>query len=44
VAILLHSLTDFNLYIPANAVLFSTILGLAAAVGLGRSTVRGEAS
>ena len=26
VAILLHSLTDFNLYIPANAVLFSTIL------------------
>jgi O-antigen ligase len=29
VAILLHSLTDFNLYIPANAVLFSTILGLA---------------
>ena len=30
-AILLHSLTDFNLYIPANALLFSLILGLAAA-------------
>lgn len=44
VAILLHSLTDFNLYIPANAVLFSTILGLAVAVGQGRPTVGGEAS
>jgi O-antigen ligase len=31
-AILLHSLTDFNLYIPANAMLFSLILGLAAAI------------
>jgi O-antigen ligase len=31
-AILLHSLTDFNLYIPANALLFSLILGLATAV------------
>jgi len=31
-AILLHSLTDFNLYIPANAFLFSLILGLAAAM------------
>lgn len=31
-AILLHSLTDFNLYIPANALVFSCILGLAAAV------------
>ena len=29
VAILLHSLADFNLYIPANALLFSVILGLA---------------
>ena len=29
VAILLHSLTDFNLYIPANALLFAMILGLA---------------
>ena len=28
-AILLHSLTDFNLYIPANALLFVMILGLA---------------
>ena len=28
-AILLHSMTDFNLYIPANALLFSLILGLA---------------
>jgi len=31
-AILVHSLTDFNLYIPANALLFSLILGLAAAI------------
>lgn len=29
VAILLHSLADFNLYIPANALLFAMILGLA---------------
>jgi len=29
VAILLHSFADFNLYIPANALLFSAILGLA---------------
>ncbi len=29
VAILLHSFADFNLYIPANALLFSMILGLA---------------
>ncbi len=29
VAILLHSLTDFNLYIPANALLFAVVLGLA---------------
>jgi O-antigen ligase len=32
VAILLHSFTDFNLYIPANAVLFSVILGLGIAL------------
>jgi len=32
VAILLHSLTDFNLYIPANALVFSLILGLAASM------------
>jgi uncharacterized membrane protein YeaQ/YmgE (transglycosylase-associated protein family) len=29
VAILLHSLTDFNLYIPANALIFSLVSGLA---------------
>jgi O-antigen ligase len=32
VAILLHSLTDFNLYIPANALVFLLILGLAASM------------
>lgn len=31
VAILLHSLTDFNLHIPANALSFAVILGLALA-------------
>jgi O-antigen ligase len=31
-AMLLHSLTDFNLYIPANALVFSLILGLAASI------------
>jgi O-antigen ligase len=31
VAILLHSLTDFNLYIPANALVLATILGIALA-------------
>jgi O-antigen ligase len=30
--ILLHSLADFNLYIPANALVFSLILGLAASI------------
>lgn len=29
VAILVHSLADFNLYIPANALIFSVLLGLA---------------
>jgi hypothetical protein len=29
IAILLHSLADFNLYIPANALVFSLVLGLA---------------
>jgi O-antigen ligase len=29
VAILLHSMTDFNLYIPANAILFAVVLGIA---------------
>ena len=42
VAILLHSLADFNLYIPANAVLFSTILGMA--LRPQESTVMGKAS
>jgi hypothetical protein len=27
-AMLIHSLTDFNLHIPANAVLFSVVLAL----------------
>jgi O-antigen ligase len=31
-AMLLHSLADFNLYIPANALVFSLILGLAASI------------
>ena len=31
-AILLHSLTDFNLYIPANALVLSTILGMGVAI------------
>jgi len=44
VAILLHSLTDFNLYIPANALLFSTVLGLAVAAGGERSSAPGEAT
>jgi O-antigen ligase len=30
-ALLLHSLTDFNLYIPANALVFSVVLGLCSA-------------
>jgi O-antigen ligase len=32
-AILLHSMADFNLYIQANALVFSLILGLASTVG-----------
>jgi O-antigen ligase len=39
VAILLHSLTDFNLYIPANALLFAAILGIA----LSATTQTGQA-
>lgn len=39
VAILLHSLTDFNLYIPANALVFSLILGLAASISPANSSV-----
>jgi len=38
-AILLHSLTDFNLYIPANALVFSLILGLAASIPVVKPTV-----
>jgi O-antigen ligase len=38
-AILLHSLADFNLYIPANALVFSLILGLAASLSDVNSTV-----
>jgi O-antigen ligase len=38
-AILLHSFTDFNLYIPANALVFSLILGLAASIQPARSGV-----
>jgi O-antigen ligase len=33
-AILIHSLVDFNLYIPANAIVFSWVLGIAAALPL----------
>ena len=45
VAILLHSLTDFNLYIPANAIVFSLILGLATAISanLERGSLQHEA-
>ena len=39
VAILLHSLVDFNLYIPANALVFASILGLAMSL---KSGVVGE--
>jgi O-antigen ligase len=42
VAILLHSFADFNLYIPANALLFSTILGLAVTVSRPPSEARGR--
>jgi O-antigen ligase len=38
-AILLHSFTDFNLYIPANALVFSLILGLATSIQPARSGV-----
>jgi O-antigen ligase len=36
-AILLHSLADFNLYIPANALVFASILGLSMSVPAGSS-------
>jgi lipopolysaccharide/colanic/teichoic acid biosynthesis glycosyltransferase len=38
-AILLHSFADFNLQIPANALVFAAVLGLA--VGAGRWRIRG---
>ncbi|HXN71248.1 MAG TPA: O-antigen ligase family protein [Candidatus Acidoferrales bacterium] len=43
VAILLHSFADFNLYIPANALLFSVILGLAVSARLRASRLGGSA-
>jgi len=42
VAILLHSFADFNFYIPANALLFSMILGLAVSVPKPSSHTRGN--
>jgi putative inorganic carbon (HCO3(-)) transporter len=42
VAILLHSFADFNLCIPANALLFSAILGLAVSVRLPSSEPRSQ--
>jgi O-antigen ligase len=41
-AILLHSLTDFNLYIPANALVLATVLGIA--VASNREASRAEAA
>lgn len=32
VALLLHSLTDFNLYLPANGLVFAVLLGLGASI------------
>jgi O-antigen ligase len=43
-AILLHSLTDFNLYIPANVLVFSLILGLAASISPANSSVHRRAN
>ena len=31
-ALLLHSLTDFNLYVPANGLVFAVVLGLGSGV------------
>lgn len=36
-ALLLHSLTDFNLYVPANGLVFAVVLGLCSARGQERS-------
>lgn len=38
-AISLHSLADFNLYIPANAMLLAWIAGVAVGIGLPRTTL-----
>jgi O-antigen ligase len=38
-AILLHSLVDFNLYIPANAMLLAWIAGMTAGLGNGRFSI-----
>jgi O-antigen ligase len=38
--IALHSLADFNLYIPANAMLLAWIAGMAVAIGSRESTMR----
>jgi O-antigen ligase len=43
-AIALHSLTDFNLYIPANALAVAWLGGLAISPGLGGSTSCGSKS
>jgi len=42
VGILIHSLGDFNLHIPANALLAATLLGLVAAMGDDRRHTRQE--
>ena len=42
VAILLHSLTDFNLYMPANALMFSVVLGLGISTQRRNSEFRSE--
>jgi O-antigen ligase len=42
VAILLHSLTDFNLYMPANALIFSVVLGLGISTQRRNSELRSE--
>jgi O-antigen ligase len=43
-AILVHSLADFNLYIPANALVFSLILGLAVSLARPAAASRSEAA
>jgi len=43
-AILIHSLADFNLYIPANAMVFAWISGLSAALTIGAPSSQPEAS